>query len=211
MSQPLKSSTHPEELSKNRVVRLAGPAFDILEVFRQPEAYNFQHTVEWLVRGADSGESIGGIEIGPVFEVRSRFEELRWQRESNRCQVGDTDESLIITLSVSLHTSGFYPMKFPTSAITALVLLTALRRNRAGNKVSGTCARKCACENIKASTYFLRIPKKVLSLEPSLWPSSTGVSTVGGVSVDAMAGRYSGSCRSVPRPQQNVHHLVSSR
>lgn len=75
--------THSKELAQARVVGLAGLALGVLEVLGQPEADDLEHAVEGFVRGADGDEGIGGVEVGPVFQVRGGFEQLRRERESN--------------------------------------------------------------------------------------------------------------------------------
>lgn len=79
--------TYPEELAQARIVGLARLPLGIFQVLGEPEAHDFEHAVEGIVRGADGDKGIGGIEIGPVFQVRGGLEQLRRQRESNCCKV----------------------------------------------------------------------------------------------------------------------------
>lgn len=95
LSEDFAAKTHPEELAENRVVRLARPALDVFEILCQPEAYNLEHTVERLVGGANGSEGVGGVDVVPVLEVRRGFEELRRERESNRCEIGNANESIV--------------------------------------------------------------------------------------------------------------------
>lgn len=88
-------STHSKELAQARIVWFAGLALGILQVLCQPETDNLEHTVERLIRGTDGDEGIGGIEIGPVFEIRRGLKQLRWQRESNGGKVSNANEPIM--------------------------------------------------------------------------------------------------------------------
>lgn len=84
--------TYPEKLAQTRIVGLARFALCIFNVLGEPETADFQHAIDGIVRSTDCYEGIGGIKIVPVFEVRGRLEQLGWQREADRGEVGDTDE-----------------------------------------------------------------------------------------------------------------------
>lgn len=85
--------THPKELSKDRVIRLARLPLDVLEVLCEPKAQDFEHAVECVVRVADGGEGFGAVEVCPVLEVGSGFEELCGEGEAHGGDVFDADES----------------------------------------------------------------------------------------------------------------------
>lgn len=75
--------TYSKEFTQARVVGLAGLALGILEVLGQPEADDLEHAVEGFVGGADGDKGIGGVEVGPVFEVRCGFEQLGGEGEAD--------------------------------------------------------------------------------------------------------------------------------
>jgi hypothetical protein len=89
----LRPETHPEEFAETRIVRLAGLPLRIFEIFCKPEADYFKHSIERLVGSADGDESVGCIEIGPVFEIGSGLEQLGGKRESDAGEISDADES----------------------------------------------------------------------------------------------------------------------
>lgn len=86
--------THSKELAETRVVGLARLALCIFEILGQPEADHLEHAVKGLIGSADGDKGIGGVEIGPVFQVRGGLEQLRRERESDCCEVRDADESI---------------------------------------------------------------------------------------------------------------------
>lgn len=88
-----KAKTYSEEFSQARVVRFAGFALGVLDIFCQPEADNFKHAVERLVGITNGNEGIGSVEVGPVFEVRRGLEKLRGQRKSDCGEISNADES----------------------------------------------------------------------------------------------------------------------
>lgn len=86
--------TYSEEFSQAGIIWFARFALGIFQVFGQPEADDFQHAVEGFLRGSNSYKGIGGIEVGPVLEIRGRLQKLRGQGKSNRGKVGNAYKSM---------------------------------------------------------------------------------------------------------------------
>lgn len=185
-----KGHAHPEELSQARVVWFARLALGVFQVLGEPEAANLQHAVEGLIGGSDGDESVGRVEIIPVFEVRRGLEELGGKREAHGCEVSDADEPgcerqrsaqiLISTCPFVARVPGDDAI-YPSEIVTRQAMTT---RPRSPYRISAPYAfpsppscvwrvrstdRQTANEAI---THFFRMPINVFSLDPSLWGSS---------------------------------------
>lgn len=94
-----EAGAHPEELAETRVVWLAGLPLCVFEIFCEPEADYFEHSIEGLIGSADGDEGVGCIEIGPVFEIGGGLEQLGGERESDAGEIRDADEPNSIQIS----------------------------------------------------------------------------------------------------------------
>lgn len=85
-------SNYPEKFTEARIIWLARLALCVLQILCEPESANFQHTIDRVVRSTDSNKGIRGVEVVPVFEIRSGLQELGGQREADRGEICYTDE-----------------------------------------------------------------------------------------------------------------------
>ena len=75
-SKPAKNTTYPEELAQAGIVRFARFSLGIFQILAEPKADDFEHAVEWFVRGSNSDKRIWSVKVGPVFEIGGWLQQL---------------------------------------------------------------------------------------------------------------------------------------
>jgi len=84
-----------KEFAQTRVVWLAGLSLRVLQVLCKPETEHLEHAVHRFIGSSYRNESVWRIEIVPVLEIGSWFEELGWERESNGSEIGNTNKPVV--------------------------------------------------------------------------------------------------------------------